>query len=454
MALDPEIADAFSTGSTQSTPARAIDPEIADAFSSADDDGGLSPVRMTATRAAPMPSFDPNKLQQFDPSQIRAYQTGLTPSPLDLLVDKAVSYVTGLPKKGGDWLQAYARAHGVENPYAQAAIGELPQLGANVAASIAPFGAAGKGEEVAESAVNAAHPLAQAAEQEGERIAALKSVGEARGLDLPIGGSQARHAQAAANNQPIVNAMGREDLRLPPNAPLTPQMLAKGREVYGSPAYKAVQNLKDPIPLDDAYAKDIEEARTSNMNASPSERLPLPAGDSLTGAQAVDFSKKARFLANSLEKNPQNPFAAQDAQMYRDAAQAVEDAVERHLQTTGQGQLSKDWDAARVYYAKSYSYEHSLDGAGNVKAADLKSQLLKGRPLSDNSETVANLAAMHPQAFRLAPEGAPRPGLIRRGAAALLPHVGTGIGGSVGGTPGSIIGNVVGEHVADKILPP
>ena len=80
------------------------------------------------------------------------------------------------------------------------------------------------------------HPLAAAAQQETARLAQIKETGTAAGLDLPQGGTPARQAQAAATNRPVINAMARDELNLPPDAPLTPQLLDKARATYASPA--------------------------------------------------------------------------------------------------------------------------------------------------------------------------------------------------------------------------
>lgn len=89
------------------------------------------------------------------------------------------------------------------------------------------------------------HPLAGAAEAETQRIAGLKSQAESAGLDLPEGGTAARHGDAAATNQPIANDLTRQELALPKDAPLTADMLDKARAQYASPAYEAVK--QEPI---------------------------------------------------------------------------------------------------------------------------------------------------------------------------------------------------------------
>ena len=301
-----------------------------------------------------------------------------------------------------------------------------------------------------ENTIEQGHPLTDIAEGERARLGDIRARAESSGFDLPDGGTAERHATAATNNRPLVNAAARDELGLPKNADLTPNLLDKVRTAKVTPAYNTIRKLPDEIPLNqDALA----EARTANMNGTPNERLPFPQGEAITGQQAVDFSQKARYLANQLEKNGQNPFARQDAQMYRDAAEAVEDSVRDHLSSTGRGKLATDWDNARVYAAKSHSVESALDGAGNVRATDLKTQLFKkGKPLSGSLEDIANLSAQYPEAFKISRVTQPSPGVVRKAVAGALPAVGAGVGGYLGGGVGGFAGERAGRAVGEKVL--
>lgn len=319
---------------------------------------------------------------------------------------------------------------------------------------------AGAAESAEPAAVDQAHPLAADAQAEVERLGQIKQTGLNSGLDLPEGGTAARHAQAAVNNQPVANAMARTELQLPTNAPLTPQLLAKARQQYASPAYEAIKQ-QPTIELGPDYHAAIDQLNEIPAEFSP--KLKPPEGDSMTGEEAVDLSKKLRYRANQYDRQASiggSPEASDLADLHRGAADAIEDAVQSHLEGAGQGQLAQDWDDARVYTAKTYSVQGALDGAGNVKATNLKTQLLKNRPLSGNLEVLANLAAQYPQAFKLTQQSAPEAGLARRAAAAVIPHVTTLAGGAAGSMlgpfgsgAGALGGRVIGERIADRILP-
>jgi hypothetical protein len=299
------------------------------------------------------------------------------------------------------------------------------------------------------TSIEQGHPLSQAAQAESERLGGFKSRGEDLGLDLPEGGTDARHAKAATNNRPVANAAVRNELQLPQNAPLSPQLLDAARTQYASPAYQAVRSVPE-IPLGPKYEQALGEI--DNLGDIPARYRP-PASGSITGSQAVDMSRYLRNKANKYFSAAKgNPLFEDIGQAHWDGAQAVEDAVKDHLQTTGQGNLATAWDNARVYAAKTYSVENALDGAGNVKVTALKQQLLKGKPLSGNLETLANLGAQYPEAFKTTRVTMPQAGPIRKGASYLAPIVGGGIGAAIGGTPGGAIGAAGGEYAAGKIL--
>jgi hypothetical protein len=292
------------------------------------------------------------------------------------------------------------------------------------------------------------HPLSDAAQAENERLGAIHERGEDLGLDLPEGGTASRHAQAAATNQPIVNAAVREELQLPQNAPMTPQMLQAARNQYTAPAYQAVRDVP-AIPLPENYLGDID-----NFD-SISEKYRPPVSGTITGEQAVDMSRYLRNKANKYFSAAKgNPEYEDIGQAHWDAAQGIEDSVEQHLNATGQGQLAQAWDQARTYAAKTYSVQNALDGAGNVKVAALKGQLLKGKPLSGDLETLANLGAQYPEAFKTTRVTMPSVGPIRRLAAGAAPAAGAAAGGWLGGPIGAAVGTAAGQHVGERIASP
>lgn len=294
--------------------------------------------------------------------------------------------------------------------------------------------------------IESGHPLSAPAEAESARLSGFKSRGEQLGLDLPESGTEARYAEAAMNNRPVVNAAIRSELQLPKNAPLSPQMLEAARNQYTAPAYQAVRDIpKIPLPKD--YLGDIE-----GFESIPEKYRP-PVSGSISGEQAVDMSRYLRNKANKYFAAAKgNPEYEDIGQTHWDAAQAVEDAVKSHLEASGSGDLAKNWDAARVYAAKTYSVQNALDGAGNVRVPALKAQLIKGKPLSGDLETLANLGAQNPEALRTTRITMPKAGPLRRAAAYTLPVATSAAGAFVGGAPGAAAGDIVGKSLANRVL--
>ena len=292
---------------------------------------------------------------------------------------------------------------------------------------------------------NAPHPLQGVADAETARMRASVQAGREAGIDLP--------ERTLSPNQQGANAIVQRDLNLPPNSPITPAVLDAARQKFGAPAYEAVSKVPE-VKLGSAYEDAIGNVDTSLIK----EGFRPPTGGSLSGDRAVELSKYLRekatdyFQEGTVEGN-------EKGQAHWDAAQAVEDAVERRLKATGQGKLSADWDNARTYYAKTYSVQSALDGAGNVVAPKLKTQLIKGKPLSGGLQDLATMAATNPEAFKATPMAPPRPGVIRRGAAAVIPPIAT-LGGSLAGglvghpSAGAVLGENAGVRIANRVLSP
>ena len=300
------------------------------------------------------------------------------------------------------------------------------------------------------TAIQTGHPLTALAQGEAQRLTQIHDRGVAAGLDLPEGGTPARLAQAASNNQPVTDALIRQQLNLPANAPLTPKLIQGAREQFQNPAFKAVADVPE-IELGHDYANSIKDVDLSRINSD--KYRPPVSEDIITGEQAVGMSRYLRNKANKyFAASKGNPDYEDIAKAHWDAAEALEDATKQHLQSTGQGQLANDWDQARVYGAQTHSVENALDGSGHVDAMNLNRQLFKQKkPFSDSLEDLATLAAQYPQAFKKTLTTAPSPGLLRRASGAAAPYIGGTVGGTMGPW-GAAAGVGIGEHVKAKIL--
>jgi hypothetical protein len=283
----------------------------------------------------------------------------------------------------------------------------------------------------------APHPLQAVADAEASRISGSLAAGRAKGITLPD--------RTVSPNQTAANGIVQEELNLPPGSPITPKVLDAARQQFGSPGYQAVEQIPK-IKLGSAYENDIANVDTSQIK----DKFQPPDGGSITGARAVELSKYLREKATDYFKEG-TVEANEKGQAHWDAAQAIEDAVERRLNATGQGQVADAWDAARTYYAKTYSVQSALDGAGNVVVPKLKTQLIKGKPLSGGLEDLATMGATNPEAFKTTPQ-APQAGLIKRITAGVAPSAGATLGAVIGGGPGALAGELAGKKFGQKLL--
>ena len=417
--MDPDVEAAFGGGPAAPSQASApvSDPDVSVAF------GGQG------TKVAP-----PWLVQSDKPIEADATPWG-----------SAVGLVN---KWAGGKLASGAQALGMTDPNSLRDIRNLP---AAVEAVGVPY-AAGKFGPSPPGVNATSHPLAEAATAEQSRLDAMNAKASAAGFDIG-------NRTISQPNQ-IVNHLGRQDLGLPTmaadgvQAPLTPNMLHAANKQYVSPAYQAVEQYPKPIALSDTTQATLADVKPL---LTPKEVATLPSGDTATGQQVVTLSKALRAKANQFPDygvNASNQTWSSISQAHMDAARSLEDDARTQFASDGNEQLADAWDAARVYRAKSAAYEHSLDGAGNIKATDLKNQLVKqGVPLTDNAELIANVAAQAPELFKGGPQ-APQPGLVRQGVASALPWAGAAIGAHVAGPGGAIAGEVLGKRLGQKLAPP
>lgn len=380
-----------------------------------------------------------------------------------------------------EWLKARTRQLGganlidaqAQDPDAQAlhTMGEVigpSELAAGMGNALGPFTRVPK----AASDANVTPELRAAAQAESSRMTGITEAGKSQGFNLPSpGSSRATLAEAASDNQPLVNQAIRSDLKLPSTAPVTHQMMEAVR-AQPSPEVDQIKAISS-IPFGKSYEAEIDAIKGSGGSLSSSLPGYKPAGDQrvtdlvdslkpvngmLSGEQSIALSRSLRSEAKDLfasAKVTGNPADLKLAQAHRDAAEAVENAVTAHLQGTGQGELADAWDARRTLMAKTYDVDNAMDAAGNVDATKLSRQLMKrgGKGMSGQMDLVANLAGQNPQAFKLSPENAPAGvGPVRRLAARAAPLAGAMAGGHLGGPLGAGVGEMAGDSLGRRIL--
>jgi hypothetical protein len=208
---------------------------------------------------------------------------------------------------------------------------------------------------------------------------------------------------ASARNQAVTNAKAATAIGLPADTKLTPDVLKTVRDQAGQ-AYDALGQVGSITPgatydkALDSIAAPFIKAQSSFPGAKTSpvvdlvESLRTPSFDA---AAAIEKIKQLRTASDDAFRTGNTDIARAS----RSAAKALEDAIEGHLQQSGNTQLLSQFRDARQLIAKTYSVEKALNPAtGTVDAKALASQLKRGKPLSGDLKESAEFAARFPKA--------------------------------------------------------
>lgn len=297
---------------------------------------------------------------------------------------------------------------------------------ANVAVNIPQFlvgakGAGKVGEGLAEPippTLSTAQDVLQRGQEKG-LVVSPSTVNPSIGNKLTEGAvGKLSTAQAASiKNQPIFDSLARQDFGLSPEDDLSPETMARIRSEQ-SPAYDAVKAVPE-IKFGPEYNKELSvltktadkiTSELPDFKATGSEQVKTlvnsiqPPSGTLSGESAVELSKTLRNEASSYYDSANRTGSPSDkalAAAYRGSATAVENAIENHLTNIGKPELAANWDNARTTIAKTYSLQDALDGAGHVDVSKLAKQSIKGKPLSDNLDLMADWANNFPKSSNL-----------------------------------------------------
>jgi hypothetical protein len=454
--IDPDVQAAFSGTPAAPTQQPALDPDIQAAF------------QEDAKGASTVPPMDARKDPNLPWNAVKALAGGVAHG-VGTLVDVA----TGTSPGPGSHAEAFAKPFATP-PYAQdiaeqdvpqgiskaydriAGTGPLattlkervPQA-AEAIGTVTGAGSFVKGV-IAKAPMEVAaepHPLQGVADLEAQKLTQVDQRLAQQGFALP----------SDRQISPIVrqsNNVVAKDLNLPKDAPLTEGMIESGIKANALPAYAEVRKIA-PWEASPAYETD---AKGINLDLIDKDIRP-PAAGNLDGPETVRLSQSLRNASRdywkSYASNP-DPATKKIAMAHDAAAEAVENEFERHVADVPG--LSDSWDAARTYVAKAKNVEAALDGAGNVRPTMLKSQMLKGKPLSGGVQDLAVAAAKYPDYFKTTPMMPPQVGLTRRIAAKFATPAATAIGGTIGGTAGfpttgAVLGNEAGAKLSSILNP-
>lgn len=220
-----------------------------------------------------------------------------------------------------------------------------------------------------------------------------------------VSGKAATAQNASARNQAVTNKLAAQSLGLPEDTVITGDVL-KGIRSEAGKAYDVISDTGVIMPKQSYYdALDkIKKPFVSTQQSFPGQK-PSPVieladslkSDYFDSAAAVQKIKQLRTSADDAFRTGNTDLARAS----KEAANALEDAVEDHLKTIGSPDLLKNFKDARQLIAKTYSVENAANTVtGTIDARKLAAQLKKGKPLSGELKDVAEFGARFPKAVQ------------------------------------------------------
>lgn len=275
----------------------------------------------------------------------------------------------------------------------------------------------GKASSAAPATVNALkqlRPVAQQAHDAGY-VLPPQMISEKPGIvanTLAGWSGKIKTAQAASEkNQEVTNRLAATGLDLAPDTDLTPKIFKDIRSDAGK-AYTAVIQAIPNVDADSQYLQSVSSLGGSNSQAATffpniTKNQPiLDLVDELKGVQSfpteagVELVKELRSNAVANLKAPGDPSRHALGLAQREAAEHVDSLIERNIAAKHPNtNLVDDYRRARQKIAKSYDVEGVTNPAtGDVNAAGLAKLMVKGRPLTGDLKTIADVGAAFPKA--------------------------------------------------------
>lgn len=202
---------------------------------------------------------------------------------------------------------------------------------------------------------------------------------------------------ASAKNAEITDSLAAKALGLAPDAKISPEVLQDIRKNAGQ-AYEAISGAGTITP-GPAYSQALDKIAEKHVlaaNGFPGAK-PSPVIDMVESLKSPSFD-----ASSAVAKIKELRTAADDgfrtgntdiARASKQAAQALEDAVEQNLVAAGNPKMLQDFRDARTLIAKTYTVEKALNKTtGTVDARKLGQQIERGKPLTDELKTAGDFA--------------------------------------------------------------
>lgn len=221
-----------------------------------------------------------------------------------------------------------------------------------------------------------------------------------------VAGKASTLQEASIRNQDVTNKLAARSLGLADDAVMTPELLNSVRDKAGQ-VYDSISNAGMIIPkkaYHDALDKAGEAAVKAEMNFpnETSKKILETIGsvrkDAFDAGSAVSRIKQLRTEADVAYKAGNKDLG----KATKDAANALENAIESHLKDIGQPDALNKFKEARQLIAKTYTVEKAMNPkTGSIDAKALASRLKAGKPITGELKEVAEFASAFPKASQM-----------------------------------------------------
>lgn len=209
-------------------------------------------------------------------------------------------------------------------------------------------------------------------------------------------GSAKMEKLASLKNQPITNALIKEDLGIPEGVKPTRELLASMRRQEGA-NYEAIRNA-GTVTADQEFLSNINNIEAPYKRIAedfPKSKPPAILGEleaikepSFSSSSAIDKIRELRDKSDTAFRQGDKSLGKD----LKDAANALENQIGRHLEKTSAFQppgLLEAFRQSRAKIAKLYTAEKALNSqTGNFSAPVLARELKRGRPLTGGMKKV------------------------------------------------------------------
>lgn len=214
---------------------------------------------------------------------------------------------------------------------------------------------------------------------------------------------------ASQRNQTVTNSLAKKSLGIPDDMPLNAQTLNAVRADAGR-AYSAVDGVGTVTPSK-SYSDALDAIVEPYMRSAKSfpSAKPNPIIDEINTLRTSSFDAgDAIAKIRTLRSDADAAYAQGNKDIgkaLKSGADALEQAIDDHVSSFGPSKILADFRNARQIIAKTYTVQKGLnDTTGDVSSQILAKQLQKGKPLSGDLQTIAEVGNAFPKATQLLKE--------------------------------------------------